>query len=69
MTKEKVENCCTPKKGGMAHGGAGVYCLGAIGAAVYFIQNAETFWWGVLGVLKASVWPALLVYRLFELAS
>lgn len=49
-------------------GGAGdaVYGLGLIGAAIYFIQHAATFWMGVLGVLKALVWPAMLVYKLLE---
>lgn len=40
-----------------------VYCLGLVGAAVYFIGNAESFWMGVLGFLKALVWPAMLVYH------
>jgi hypothetical protein len=40
-----------------------IYGLGLIGAAVYYIQYAETFWLGVLGVLKAFVWPAFIVYE------
>ncbi|MFW5793257.1 MAG: hypothetical protein ACOCWC_03160 [Bacteroidota bacterium] len=40
-----------------------VYGLGFIGAAIYFIMNAASFWMGVLGVLKAIVWPAFLVYE------
>jgi hypothetical protein len=40
-----------------------VYGLGLIGAAVYFISTATTFWMGVLGFLKAIIWPALLVYE------
>ncbi len=52
------------------HGGASaVYGLGFIGAAVYFIGHAATFWMGVLGFLKALVWPAFLVYRAFEILS
>ncbi len=39
-----------------------VYGLGFIGACVYFIGTAATFWLGVLGFLKALVWPAFLVY-------
>lgn len=42
----------------------GVYGLAFIGAAIYFIQNADTFWMGVLGILKAIIWPALLIYKL-----
>ena len=45
-----------------ATGGA-VYGLGFIGAAVYFINHAASFWLGVLGFLKALVWPAILVYE------
>lgn len=40
-----------------------VYGLGMIGAAVYFISNATSFWMGVLGFLKALVWPAIFVYE------
>lgn len=43
-----------------------VYGLGFIGAAVYFIQHAVGFWMGVLGFLKALVWPVFLVYKLLE---
>lgn len=42
-----------------------VYGLGFIGAAVYFIGHAATFWLGVFGFFKALVWPALLVYQAF----
>jgi hypothetical protein len=40
-----------------------VYGLGFIGAAVYYISIATGFWIGVLGFLKAIVWPAFLVYE------
>lgn len=40
-----------------------VYGLGMIGAAVYYISAATGFWMGVLGFLKALVWPAFLVYE------
>jgi hypothetical protein len=43
-----------------------VYGLGLIGAAVYYIAHAVGFWAGVLGVLKAIVWPAFLVYEAFK---
>jgi len=39
-----------------------VYGLGMIGAAIYFIGHAAGFWMGALGLLKAIVWPAFLVY-------
>lgn len=45
-----------------SQGGNAVYGLGLIGAAVYYIGHAAGFWMGVLGLLKALVWPAFLVY-------
>jgi hypothetical protein len=41
-----------------------IYGLAVIGAAVYFIQHAVGLWAGVLGILKAFVWPAILMYHL-----
>ena len=43
-----------------------IYGLGFLGALIYFIQHATTFWLGILGVFKAMVWPAVMVYNLFE---
>jgi len=43
-----------------------VYGLGFIGAAIYFISTATGFWIGVLGFLKAIVWPVFLVYEAFK---
>jgi hypothetical protein len=44
----------------------GVYGVAFIGAAVYYIQHAATFWTGVLGIFKAIFWPAFLIYKLLE---
>lgn len=57
MTKETTR--CKVHEGSPA---GAIYGLGFIGAAVYFIGHAPTFWMGVLGFLKALVWPAFLVY-------
>ncbi|HLT75079.1 MAG TPA: hypothetical protein VKZ68_08325 [Ohtaekwangia sp.] len=46
--------------------GGFLYCTGFIGAAVYYISHASGFWIGVLGFFKALVWPAFLVYEIFE---
>jgi hypothetical protein len=43
-----------------------IYGLAFVGAAVYFIQHSTTFWGGVLGFLKALVWPAIIMYRLLD---
>ena len=50
---------------GGAVGGA-VYGLGFIGALVYFIQTATSFWDGAYGVFQAMVWPAYFVYEVFH---
>lgn len=42
------------------------YFLGVIGSAVYFISTSVGFWAGVLGLLKALVWPAFAVYGLLK---
>ncbi len=41
-----------------------IYGLGFVGAVVYYIQNATSFPAALFGVLKAIVWPAMLVYHL-----
>jgi hypothetical protein len=73
MTEENISTKqeCYDKKSNRRHGGGsgmvgGAYFMAFIGAAVYFIMQATTFWGGVLGFLKAIVWPAMLVFKLFE---
>jgi len=51
MAKD-VQNCA---------GSSAVYGLGLIGAAIYYIGTATSFGMGVLGFLKAVVWPVFLV--------
>jgi hypothetical protein len=48
-------------------GSGAVYGLGVVGAAVYYIQHAVTFGAGVVGILKAVFWPAVLLYKVLEL--
>ena len=67
----KLENMdCKDKKGIKKHAGSGaagtIWFLGFIGSAVYFIQQATSFGTGVLGLLKALVWPAFLIYNLLD---
>jgi hypothetical protein len=45
-------------------GGGAVYFLGLIGAAVYHVQHTSGLQDTVVGILKALVWPAFLVYKL-----
>ncbi len=56
-------DCSCGKKSGMF--GCG-YFLGIIGAATYYISTSVGFWGGVVGFLKALVWPAFIVYKLFS---
>jgi hypothetical protein len=49
-----------------AAGAGAVYGLGLIGALIYFIQSATSFWDGLYGVFQAVFWPAYLVYGLFH---
>jgi len=70
MTNDK--NSCTNNHEGkraMKTNGisGGVYGLAFIGAAIYFIQHAASFWEGVFGFFKALFWPAILMYKLLEL--
>ncbi len=52
-------------KGGAAASG-GIYGLGFIAAAIYFISHAAGFWAGVLGFLKAIIWPVFVILKLME---
>ncbi len=55
-------------KQGTCGGGpsSALYGMGFIGAAIYFISHAVGFWMGVLGFLKAMIWPVFLVYEAFK---
>ena len=60
MRKEKKIKCSSNSCSGCGYG------LGFLGAAIYYISTATGFWIGVLGVLKAIVWPAFLVFELLK---
>lgn len=69
MKKEakKTNIQCIGCSCGTACGTSGcIYGLGFIGALVYYISQATGFWMGVLGFLKALVWPAFLVHGLLK---
>ncbi|MCA9497535.1 MAG: hypothetical protein KC589_11435 [Nanoarchaeota archaeon] len=46
--------------------GGCIYALGFIGALFYYVGTASGFWAGFLGILKALVWPAFLVYEILK---
>jgi len=71
MAKVKDKNCecdhdCGSRKNYGHHGGNGMYGLGMIGAAVFYLQHSNTFQEVVVAILKAIFWPAFFVYRLLE---
>lgn len=47
--------------------GGGVYGMAFLGALVYYLQHATTFWLGLLGIIKAIFWPGFLLYKVLEL--
>ena len=65
MKKTIKKNICKPNLGASCNGGC-FYGLGFIGAAIYYISTATGFWAGVLGGLKAIVWPVFLVFELLK---
>ncbi len=74
MSKEEMKmhwhehgHRCSPWCWHHKGGAGGAYCLGFLGAAVYYLQTSTGFWNGVLGILKAIVWPAFLVHKLLGL--
>lgn len=67
IKKEEKKECCREWNCTRGSDPGFIWILGVIGASVYYIQHADGFGAGVLGVLKALVWPAILVYRLFGL--
>lgn len=42
----------------------GLYGLGFIGALVFYLQHATSLTTGLIGIGKALLWPAFLVYNL-----
>jgi hypothetical protein len=41
--------------------------MAVIGAAVYHVRHAVTFSAGIVGILKAIFWPAVLIYKVLDL--
>ncbi|MEI7539449.1 MAG: hypothetical protein WCJ36_01610 [Candidatus Saccharibacteria bacterium] len=69
MATEKCKNEKHTVVKHVNHGASGgaVYGFGLIGALIYFLQTAAGFWAGVLGILKALVWPAMIVYEVLKM--
>ena len=70
MENESTSNCNSNKNKGGMHGNGmigGAYFVTIVGAAIYFIQNSANFWEGVVGILKAFVWPAFVIQKVLEI--
>jgi len=63
MAKKKACSMDMACSGGCS---GGFYGLGFLGAAIYYIGAATGFWAGVLGFLKAIIWPLFLVYEVLK---
>ena len=48
------------------HASNGAYGLGFIGALIFYLQHATSFWTVMIGIFKAILWPAFLVYQMME---
>ena len=48
-------------------GGGAIYGIGILGALIYFLQHAHSIGAGIIGVIQAFFWPAVLVYKALEL--
>jgi hypothetical protein len=58
---------CSVKDHMHCHGcGSAIYGLGFLGALVYYLTTATSLLAGVLGVIKALLWPAFLVYGVLK---
>ena len=60
MKNKKMNKICMSHKDSTGC----IYGLGFLGAAIYYISTATGFWMGVLGFLKAIVWPVFVVMKI-----
>lgn len=69
MTNIRGNKIIIPEENEMKDKGffGGVYGLAFIGALVYYIQHSTSFLNGVVGILKALFWPAVLMFKVLEL--
>jgi hypothetical protein len=66
---EKIIEECGEKpdfKHHCCHGGSSnaIYGLGVVGALAYFLQGTNGFGAVIIGIGKAIIWPALVIFKL-----
>lgn len=62
--KKSKEKCCN--NDWKPQSGCFVYLLAFIGTSIYYISISTGFWSGVLGVLKALIWPLFLTLEVLK---
>lgn len=69
-SEHEMKNWCgswNMKKHMWCHGSGGaLYGVGFLGALWYYLTTATSLLGGILGVIKAILWPAFLVYGLLK---
>lgn len=61
------KNCdCCKKSQFSSPQSSPVYGIGVVGAAFYFLQNAQTLNEYLIGIAKSLVWPGYLVYSALD---
>ena len=66
--KKALKNSTCKHKEVSCNGASGwIYFLGIIGAAIHYISTTTGFWNIVLALLKAIVWPAMIVLKILGL--
>jgi hypothetical protein len=48
-------------------GSNAIYGWGLVAALFYYLQHVTTYWDGVIGIIKALLWPAFLLFKVFTL--
>ena len=51
---------------GAAAGGGALYGIGIFGALVWFWQQADVWWEYLLAIFQGLLWPAFMVYEIFQ---
>lgn len=60
-TNKKIKSCKVSEKDYRE-----IYGLGIIGTGIYYVSTATSFWTGILGILKALIWPTILTYEILK---
>ena len=67
LSRGKKESCSTNScSSSSCSSGGCMWFLGFVGAVIYYVSTATSFWMGVLGVLKALVWPVFVVMEVLS---